>query len=88
MWSDDRPWEGPAGDGPDERLLVGETVDEERDQLGEVRDHAAHAALGYGAQRQDPRLLHLPLVVEQGLLHKQSLSAVSYVLVSLLVTGV
>ena len=60
--------ERPAGDGADERLGVGQAVDEVRDQLGQVRDHAGHAALGDGAQRQDARLLHFPLLVEERLL--------------------
>ena len=60
--------EGPAGDAADQRLLVRQAGDEEGDELGEVRDHPAHAALSDGAQGEDAALLHLPLGVEESLL--------------------
>ena len=70
--------EGPAGDAPHQRLLLRQTRDQEGDELGQVRDHARHAALRDGSQRQDAGLLDLPLGVEQRLLqdgqqHRQQL---------------
>ena len=43
-------------------------LDEVWHELGQVGDHAGHAALGDGAQRQDPGLLDLPLRMEESLL--------------------
>ena len=43
-------------------------LDQVGDELGQVGDHAWHAALGDGAQSQDPRLLDLPLRMEQSFL--------------------
>jgi hypothetical protein len=60
--------ERPARDGAHQGLLVGEAGDEVGDELGEVGHHAVHAALGDGPQDQDPRLLDLPVRVEQRLL--------------------
>ena len=45
-------------------------LDEVWHELGQVGDHAGHAALGDGAQRQDPRLLDLPLRMEQSFLQQ------------------
>ena len=45
-------------------------LDEVGHELGQVGDHAGHAALGDGAQRQDPRLLDLPLRMEQSFLEQ------------------
>ena len=60
--------ERPAGDGAHQRLLLRQAVDEEGHQLRQVRDHARHAALGDGAQRQNARLFNLPVGVEERLL--------------------
>ena len=45
-------------------------LDEVWHELGQVGDHAGHAALGDGAQSQDPRLLDLPLRMEQSFLQQ------------------
>ena len=49
--------EGPAGDGADEGLVVGQRLNEVGDELLQVRDHALHAALGDSPQGQNGGLL-------------------------------
>ena len=46
------------------------TLDQVEDELGQEGDHAGHAALGDGAQRQDHRLLELPLRVDKSFLER------------------
>ena len=62
--------EGPAGDGADQGLLVGEAFNEEGDELGQVRGHTMHAALRHGPQRQNGRLLHQPVLRGQVVLEQ------------------
>ena len=46
------------------------TLDQVEDELGQGGDQAGHAALGDGAQRQDHRLLELPLRVDKSFLER------------------
>lgn len=58
----------PARDRSHQGLLVRQPQDQMWNQLGQVRRHAVHAALGDGPQNKDPRLLYLPAIVEEGFL--------------------
>ena len=49
----------------------GTDLDQVGDELGQVGDHAGHAAFGDGAQSEDPRLLDLPLRMEQSFLERR-----------------
>lgn len=48
----------PAGDGAHQRLALGQAAHQVRDQVRQVRHHAAHAAVRHRAQRQDAALLY------------------------------
>lgn len=72
MWLPNNPvgiaTQCPAGYRSNQCLLVSETANQIRDELGEVRDHAIHAALSDGAQDENARFLDLPVCVKQRLL--------------------
>lgn len=49
--------ERPAGDGAHQRLALAEAAHEVGHEVGQVRHHAAHAAVRHRAHRQDAALL-------------------------------
>ncbi|KAH6603301.1 hypothetical protein Trco_008076 [Trichoderma cornu-damae] len=57
------PAQGPAGNLPDDRLLVLKQGDQVRHQLGEVRGNGVHAAIGHRAESQHGGLSVRPFAV-------------------------